>query len=204
MRLHEIILLWSRKSSVGAARQPAQAAGAHRTFGGRGLTRKCSVTLRDPAALHGLTSQHVGIYFFHHFTWRDEGRAARSPRIPEVPGGPAACRASALLQASRRAPWSVVPPCQQRRTSVNVPLRLVLPVLGLTIALFQGCTLRPQNIKLDPPVDVGASNVGQGKVVWVQVRDARVRKTLGNVGDPEGKFTQVSVDDDFSSTVYQR
>jgi len=87
---------------------------------------------------------------------------------------------------------------------VNVPLRLVLPVLGLTIALLQGCSLRPQNIKLDPPVDVGSSNVGQGKIVWVQVRDARVRKTLGNVGDPEGKFTQVSVDDDFSLTVYQR
>ena len=80
----------------------------------------------------------------------------------------------------------------------------MLPVLGLTIALFQGCRLRPQNIKLDPPVDVAPSNVGQGKIVWVQVRDTRVRKTLGNVGDPDGKFTQVSVDDDFSSTVYQR
>jgi uncharacterized lipoprotein YajG len=87
---------------------------------------------------------------------------------------------------------------------VNVPLRLVLPVLGLTIALFQGCSLRPQNIKLDPPVDVAPSSVGQGKIVWVQVRDTRVRKTLGNVGDPDGKFTQVSVDDDFSLTVYQR
>jgi uncharacterized lipoprotein YajG len=87
---------------------------------------------------------------------------------------------------------------------VNVPLRLVLPVLGLTVALFQGCSLRPQNIKLDPPVEVAPSNVGQGKIVWVQVKDARVRKTLGNVGDPEGRFTQVSVDDDFSLTVYQR
>lgn len=87
---------------------------------------------------------------------------------------------------------------------MNAPLRFVPVVLGLSVLLLQGCSLRPQNIKLDPPVAVAASNVGQGKIVWVQIRDARVRKTLGNVGDPDGRFTQVSVDDDFSSTVYQR
>ncbi len=87
---------------------------------------------------------------------------------------------------------------------MNAPLRFVPLVLGLSVLLLQGCSLRPQNIKLDPPVEVAASNVGQGKIVWVQIRDARVRKTLGNVGDPDGRFTQVSVDDDFSSTVYQR
>jgi uncharacterized lipoprotein YajG len=79
---------------------------------------------------------------------------------------------------------------------VNVPLRFVPLVLGLLVLLLQGCSLRPQNIKLDPPVEVSPSSVGQGKIVWVQVRDVRVRKTLGNVGDPDGKFTQVSVDDD--------
>lgn len=87
---------------------------------------------------------------------------------------------------------------------MNVPLRFVPLVLGLSVLLLQGCSLRPQNIKLDPPVEVAPSNVGQGKMVWVQIRDARARKTLGNVGDPDGRFTQVSVDDDFSSTVYQR
>ena len=87
---------------------------------------------------------------------------------------------------------------------MNAPLRFVPLVLGLSVLLLQGCSLRPQNIKLDPPVEVTASSVGQGKIVWVQIRDARVRKTLGNVGDPDGRFTQVSVDDDFSSTVYQR
>jgi len=87
---------------------------------------------------------------------------------------------------------------------VNVPLRFVPLVLALSVLLLQGCSLRPQNIKLNPPVDVAASSVGQGKSVWVQVRDVRTRKTLGNVGDPDGRFTQVSVDDDFSSTVYQR
>jgi len=87
---------------------------------------------------------------------------------------------------------------------VNVPLRFVPLVLGLFVLLLQGCSLRPQNIKLDPPVEVSPSSVGQGKIVWVQVRDVRVRKTLGNVGDPDGKFTQVSVDDDFSLLVYQR
>ena len=87
---------------------------------------------------------------------------------------------------------------------MNVPLRAVPLVLGLFVLLLAGCSLRPQNIKLDPPVEVSPSSVGQGKIVWVQIRDLRVRKTLGNVGDPEGKFTQISVDDDFSLTVYQR
>ena len=87
---------------------------------------------------------------------------------------------------------------------MNVPLRVVPLVLGLFVLLLQGCALPPKNIKLDPPVEVAPSSVGQGKIVWVQVRDVRVRKTLGNVGDPDGKFTQVSVDDDFSTSVYQR
>jgi uncharacterized lipoprotein YajG len=87
---------------------------------------------------------------------------------------------------------------------VNFPLRFVPLVLGLLILLLQGCSLRPQNIKLDPPVTVSPSSVGQGKVVWVQVNDARLRKTLGNVGNPDSKITQVSVEHDFSKTVYQR
>jgi uncharacterized lipoprotein YajG len=87
---------------------------------------------------------------------------------------------------------------------VNFPLRFVPLVLGLLILLLQGCSLRPQNIKLDPPVTVSPSSVGQGKVVWVQVNDARLRKTLGNVGNPDGKITPVSVEHDFSKTVYQR
>jgi len=77
-------------------------------------------------------------------------------------------------------------------------------VLGLSVLLLQGCSLSPQNIKLDPPVTVSPSSLGQGKVVWVQVNDARLRKTLGNVGNPDGKITQVSVEHDFSKTVYQR
>jgi uncharacterized lipoprotein len=87
---------------------------------------------------------------------------------------------------------------------VNVPLRFVAPVFALLALLLPGCSLSPQNIKLDPPVEVTPSSVGQGKVVWVQIRDTRLRKTLGNIGDPDGKFTQVSVEHDFSSTVYQR
>ena len=87
---------------------------------------------------------------------------------------------------------------------MNFPLRFVPLVLGLLILLAQGCSLSPQNIKLDPPVTVSPSTIGQGKVVWVQVNDARLRKTLGNVGNPDGKITQVSVEHDFSKTVYQR
>jgi uncharacterized lipoprotein YajG len=87
---------------------------------------------------------------------------------------------------------------------VNFPLRFVPLVLGLWVLLVAGCSVRPQNIKLDPPVRVEPSTIGQGKVVWVQVNDARLRKTLGNVGNPDGKVTQVSVEHDISKTVYQR
>jgi uncharacterized lipoprotein YajG len=99
---------------------------------------------------------------------------------------------------------SIVPPPNRRRIPVNFPPRFVPLVLGMCVLLVAGCALRPQNIRLDPPVRVTPSNVGQGKVVWVQVNDARLRKTLGNVGSPDGKFTQVSVEHDISGTVYQR
>jgi uncharacterized lipoprotein YajG len=51
---------------------------------------------------------------------------------------------------------------------------------------------------------MGSSNVGQGKAVWLQVKDARPRKTLGLVGNPSGKYAHVSVEDDFSNALYQR
>jgi uncharacterized lipoprotein YajG len=69
---------------------------------------------------------------------------------------------------------------------------------------MQGCAVKPQNIALDPPVEVAQSQAGQGKVVQLTVRDVRPRKTLGMVGDMEGKYAPVSIENDFSTTVYQR
>lgn len=89
---------------------------------------------------------------------------------------------------------------------MNVPLRLPSLLLGLAAALLlQACAPKPQNIRLDPPVHApSATNVGQGKVVWLDVKDARPSKTLGIVGDPGGRYAHVSIEDDFSKAVYQR
>lgn len=84
------------------------------------------------------------------------------------------------------------------------PPRVLTSVLGLALALSLGCTTKPQNIRLDPPVQVARSTVGQGKTVWLQVKDARPRKTLGVVGDLEAKYAHVSIEDDPSSALYQR
>jgi uncharacterized lipoprotein len=87
---------------------------------------------------------------------------------------------------------------------VNLALRIVLPVLASAALVMQGCAVTPQNIALDPPVQVPQSQVGQGKVVHLTVRDARPRKTLGVVGDLEGKWAHVSIENDLTIPVYQR
>ena len=87
---------------------------------------------------------------------------------------------------------------------MNSPLRFLSLALGLVLVSLLGCAPRSQNIQLDPPVNMESSSVGQGKVIWLQVKDARPRKTLGLVGDPGGNYAHVSVEDDFSNALYQR
>jgi len=87
---------------------------------------------------------------------------------------------------------------------VNLDLRVFLPMITSAALIMQGCAVQPQNIALDPPVQVPQSQAGQGKVVQLVVHDARPRKTLGIVGDLEGKYAHVSIEDDFSTSVYQR
>ncbi len=87
---------------------------------------------------------------------------------------------------------------------MNLPLRAVSLVVACAAVVFGGCSMQSQNVRLDPPIQVSASDVGHGKVVWLQVRDARPRKTLGIVGDLEGRYAYVSVEDDFRTPVYQR
>jgi uncharacterized lipoprotein YajG len=122
-------------------------------------------------------------------------QACRARRLPSPP-------ASRCCQRSARRALAALP------TEEEVPLmlvqRLFLPLLAVAAVTVSGCAVQPQNIALDPPLQVAQSQAGQGKVVQLIVRDARPRKTLGMVGDLEGKYAPVSIDDDFSSTVYQR
>ncbi len=82
-------------------------------------------------------------------------------------------------------------------------IRSLSPLMCLAAVLALGCTVKPQNIRLDPKVQAAPSSVGQGTKVWLEVKDSRPKKTLGVVGDLNGKYAHVSVEDDFSSQMYQ-
>lgn len=86
---------------------------------------------------------------------------------------------------------------------MTLALRFVCLVAALAALFMQGCGPRPQNIRLDPPIEVQPSRVGQGKTVWLSVKDARPAKTLGVIGDLDGQYAHVSIEDDFTSTLYQ-
>jgi uncharacterized lipoprotein YajG len=82
--------------------------------------------------------------------------------------------------------------------------RFLSLALCAALALSLGCaTTKPQNLRLDPPVQVARSNAGQGKTLSLQIKDTRPRKTLGIVGDLSGRYAHVSIEDDISSTLYQ-
>ncbi len=86
---------------------------------------------------------------------------------------------------------------------MKLALRIFLPLVAAAALLVQGCAVQPQNIALDPTMQVPQSKVGQGKTVQVVVRDARPRKTLGTVGDLNGKWAHVSIENDLTIPVYQ-
>jgi len=80
---------------------------------------------------------------------------------------------------------------------------LVLAVSGM-VAAIQGCSLKPQNLRIDPPVKVNESAVGNGRIIGLGVSDARLDKKLGEIGDPNTKMVDVSVEEDSSAAVYER
>ena len=82
-------------------------------------------------------------------------------------------------------------------------LWLVLAVFGTVVAL-QGCTLEPQNLRIDPPLKVTESAVGNGRIIGLGVSDARIDKKLGEVGDPNTQMVDVSVVEDPSAAIYER
>jgi uncharacterized lipoprotein len=79
----------------------------------------------------------------------------------------------------------------------------VLAVFGV-VATILGCTLKPQNVRIDPPVKVNESAVGNGRIIGLGVSDGRTEKKLGEVGDPNTKMVDVSVEEDPSAAVYER
>lgn len=82
-------------------------------------------------------------------------------------------------------------------------LWFVLALFGMVVAI-QGCSLKPQNLRIDPPVKVTESAVGNGRIIGLGISDTRTDKKLGEVGDPNTKMVDVSVEADPSEAVYAR
>lgn len=79
----------------------------------------------------------------------------------------------------------------------------VLTVAGMLTAI-QGCALKPQNLRIDPPVKVSDAAVGNGRIIGLGVTDARTNMKLGEIGDPNNKMVDVSVNENPSAAVYNR
>lgn len=69
--------------------------------------------------------------------------------------------------------------------------------------ILQGCSMAPQTVRLEPQVQVSQSDVGRGKVIGLDVSDARTGKKAGIIGDEKIKFVTVSAEDESPSAVYR-
>ena len=71
-------------------------------------------------------------------------------------------------------------------------------------AVIQGCTLHPENVRVDPTVELPHSLAGGGNTIGIAVDDARGVKKLGEVGDPNHAMYAISVNEDPSPVIYSR
>ena len=72
------------------------------------------------------------------------------------------------------------------------------------LAMAQGCTLKPENIRVDPSIELSKASIGNEKAVAVAVTDTRPTKKLGEVGDPDRRMVEISVTQDPSPAIYAR
>ena len=86
---------------------------------------------------------------------------------------------------------------------MNQKLGLLLALLAIA-ALTQGCNVEPHNVRLAPSVKVQPSELGQNKVVGLEVVDSRADKKLGVVGDPQGKFVYLTLANETPPTIYKQ
>jgi uncharacterized lipoprotein YajG len=86
---------------------------------------------------------------------------------------------------------------------MNAKFLLATAVVSLTLAL-QGCSLKQQNVRVDPEVKVQDSQVGNNVVIGLRVSDGRTDKKLGEVGDPNIKMVDVRTEEDPSPAIYGR
>jgi uncharacterized lipoprotein YajG len=83
--------------------------------------------------------------------------------------------------------------------------KALLAILLGAAAMLHGCSLKPQALRLDPePVKIQPSEAGAGTTVALEVADLRPTKKLGEVGDPNNKMVDVSMEEDPSPRIYER
>lgn len=86
---------------------------------------------------------------------------------------------------------------------MNIRLLLTSAAVAL-LMITQGCSLKTQYLRIDPPVKVKEATIGNGKIIGLRVTDARTDKKIGEVGDPDRKMVEVRVDEDPSPAIYAR
>jgi uncharacterized lipoprotein YajG len=86
---------------------------------------------------------------------------------------------------------------------MNARLLLATSVVSLAVAL-SGCSLKQQNVRVDPDIKVQDSQAGNNVVVGLRVSDTRSDQKLGEVGDPNLKMVDVKTDQDPSPAIYAR
>lgn len=79
--------------------------------------------------------------------------------------------------------------------------QIALPGLVLLALLFQGCTLKTQNLHLDPSIDAAGEPITSDTRIGLEVVDNRPSKKLGEVGDPNKEMFDVVLDEDFTALV---
>ena len=79
--------------------------------------------------------------------------------------------------------------------------QIALPSLVLLALLFQGCTLKTQNLHLDPSIDAAGEPITSDTRIGLEVVDNRPSKKLGEVGDPNKEMFDVVLDEDFTALV---
>jgi uncharacterized lipoprotein YajG len=86
---------------------------------------------------------------------------------------------------------------------MNSRIWLAAAIVALTVGV-QGCTLKPQFLRIDPEIKVKEGQIGNGKTIGVRIADSRVDKKLGEVGDPDRNMVDVTVEEDPSPAIYER
>jgi uncharacterized lipoprotein YajG len=85
---------------------------------------------------------------------------------------------------------------------MNAKYQIGLLVLSLGVAL-QGCMLKSETVHFAPKLEARQGDIGDGKVLGLDVADTRADKKVGIVGDPKMNYITVTAEDASPSVVFK-